>query len=385
MEPNRCRTSGRRSRAAFALVILLSSAGAYAEEPAPAEPNPAPAEAKSKKTAAETDAWFDLRFYGIDFGRSVLMESFPALGRLEILTESGGGIIGRNYYRLPDGSRRAEPERWPGFGAPTSEAALRSLAADIWLRLTQFLDEGERFRAFAFARSRIESNLASDADVTPALFTAARRESAGTFENSIGIGAGYSSVKKPAGSWSREGLSADLCYELSLDLFPSDLSTAFVHEVSGELSGFLPLYSSDRMRLTLREHVLASALLGAYIPEARLSSLGGNRYLPYWALGGIVRGVPDNACDGRLKAANNLELALTLPQVFKGFAVPTLAAFVDAGIADDGAFNPDPGTFRLTAGAYITVEVFGFNVFGGAAINVLSGWFGPILGVGAHF
>ncbi|GEM_PF-2451596 len=385
MKLNRYRISGLLSRAAFALFFLLASTGAYAEEPAQAVAPPAPAEAKPEKTAAETDAWFDLRFYGIDFGRTVLMESFPSLGRLEILTESGGGIIGRNYYRLPDGSRRAEPERWPGLGAPTSEAALRSLAADIWLRLTQFIDEGERFRAFAFARSRIESNLAADADVTPSLFAAARRESAGTFENSIGVGAGFSSMKKPAGSWSREGLSADLCYELSLDLFPSDLSTAFVHEVSGEFSGFFTLYSSDRVRLALREHVLASALLGAYVPEARLSSLGGNRYLPYWALGGIVRGVPDNACDGRLKAADNLELALTLPKILKGFAIPTLAAFVDAGIADDGAFNPDPGTFRLTTGAYLNVEVFGFNVFGGAAVNVLSGWFGPILGVGAHF
>jgi hypothetical protein len=369
METIRARAT--RSPAVIAVIVALILIGTFplASEEAPSAPLPD----------------FNFRFWGLDLMHTSLIRGPLPWGALEFTGASGGGVIDRNYFRLADGSRRPEAAAWPGFSPPTGGEELTTLTADLWLRLTQYLDSGSHFRAFAYARSRLVRNIAADSLVIPTLFTVGLPEAQGTFENSLGGGFGYTAMAKPAGDWSRKGVRADICYEWSYELYPQDLSTAFVHEISAEFSLFLPLYSSDALRLVLAEHALASALLGGTIPEQRLSSLGGNRYLPFDALGGIVRGVDDNAADGRLKAANNVELALFFPGLFKGVLVPGVLLFFDAGIADDGAFGSDPGTLRLSTGGAITAEAFGFYLYGGGALNVLTGRLEPYVGIGTHF
>jgi hypothetical protein len=372
MESIRARVS--RSPAAITLLIALIALIALCFSPLAAE-EPASAPLPS----------FNFRFWGLDLAHTSLFKSPLPWGALEFTGASGGGIIERNYFRLVDGSRRPEAVLWPGFSSPTGEEELTTITADLWLRLTQYLDAGSHFRAFAYARSRLIRNIAADAGVVPALFAAGLPEAQGTFENSLGGGLGYTDLAKPSGDWSRKGFRADLCYEWSYELYPEDLSAAFVHEISAEVSLFLPLFSSETLSLVIADHALGSALLGGAIPEQRLSSLGGNRYLPFDALGGIVRGVDDNAADGRLKAANNVELALFFPKLFKGIVVPGILLFFDSGIADDGAFGSDPGTLRLSTGGALTFEAFGFYLYGGGALNVLTGRLEPYVGIGTHF
>jgi hypothetical protein len=368
--------------AAFILIALFSQGL-----------SPAQAKETSEGENREDSPWstsLGFRIIGLDL--SAKKTIYPFLGGTELLSMAGGGIISRAFFRLPDGSRAPEPAAWPGFGASVSADAMRSLDGDLWLRATQYLDASEHFRAFAFGRGQILANLAADPALQPRLLSTSLPEAAGSLESTLGAGAGYTALRNDGTSGQKAGFWADISYEWSHELYLRDASEADVHEVCLEFTGYFPLIENGLLRLALNEHLLGSALLGPAIPEHRLSTIGGNRYKPYPAIGGLVRGTPDYAGDGRLKAANNLELELSFHGLFfrdkpelRGAVTPGILIFFDAGIHDDGAFQADPSGLRLGTGAALSLSLLGNRLYAGAAINALSGAVWPYWGLGSHF
>jgi hypothetical protein len=304
---------------------------------------------------------FGLRLFGLDLDFTTDIPNLLPVGKTELLSSFGGGLVSRGFYRDASGARADGPG-----------GAISSVDADYWLKATQYLDRASRLRASLFLRGQALSNL-RDAGGAPSLLAASGLpESSGAAELGAGAAFGYTDLDRKTASGQEIGIRADLSYEFSYELYPASMSTGMVNEFAAEFSGFLPLVDSQALSLVLGEHLLASALVGTGIPEFRRSQLGGNRYLPYKALGGIVRGLPDNSRDGLLKAANNLELRLTLPSVLKGALIPGFIAFVDTGISDDGAYGADLGTFGLTGGGVVTVKVIGFTLYAGGVVDMLT-------------
>jgi hypothetical protein len=319
-------------------------------------------------------AWtpgFGVRLFGLDLNFTSVAEDLLPLGKTELLAEFGGGYLSRGYYRLSRTERSDDPR-----------GKLSCVDADMWLRGTQYLDKASRLRAALFLRAQSLSNLGSGAAEPGLLQASGLPEARGSFETGAGAAFGYTDMKRATASGQEIGWKADLSYEWSFELYPAGPERATVNEVALEFSGFLPLLDTDIVSLSLCEHILGSALLGLP-PEHRLSSIGGNRYLPYAALGGLVRGVADNYGDGGYKVGDNLELRLEFPAVFKKIVIPGITLFADAGYA--GYSGDDPGVFRTSAGAFATLRALGFVLGGGVVYEFTQGAFAPHIALGTQF
>lgn len=331
------------------------------------------ASAQSEDILKNWSPGFGLRLLGLDLDFTSSIPELLPIGKTEIVAAFGGGYVGRGHYRNPDGSRTAD-----------ARGVLNVIDADMWLRATQFLDSDSRLRAAIFLRGESQSALRDSGGSASLLSLSGLPDSAGFAELGAGAAFGYTLLDEKTSADQEIGLRADLSYEFSYDYYPAAMASGLVHEAAVEFSGFLPLADTESVSLVLCEHLLASALMGD-VPSHRLSSIGGNRYLAYKALGGLVRGSPDYSGDGRLKAADNLELRLALPALFKKVVIPGLTLFADSGIADDGHYAYDPGTFRLSAGAIATVTAFGFTLGGGGVYEFMTGSFQPYVALGAQF
>ncbi len=316
---------------------------------------------------------FGLRLFGLDLDFSSTMPELLPIGKTELLAQFGGGLAGRGYYRNADGTRSAD-----------ARGKLQSADADFWLRGTQYLDKASRFRAALFLRGETMGNLWNGANGATLLALSGLPDAPGFAELGAGAALGLTALDRKTSSGQEIGVRLDWCYEFSYDFYPMAMLSASTNEISLEFSGFLPLVDNEAISLVLAEHLLYSALVGG-APEHRLSRIGGNRFTPYPALGGLVRGVPDYSGDGRIKTGDNLDLRLEFPSLFKKVVIPGLTAFADAGIADDGKFGPDPGSLRLSAGALATLRAFGFVLGGGVAYEFMTRSFGPYVALGTQF
>jgi hypothetical protein len=316
---------------------------------------------------------FGLRLFGLDLDFTSSVPKLLPIGKTELLAAFGGGYVSRGYYRNADGTRSA-----------AALGKLNDVDADMWLRATQYLDGDSHLRAALFIRGESLMNARDSGSAASLLALSGLPDAAGFAELGAGAAFGYTLMDKKTSADHEIGLKADLSYEFSYDFFPATMNSALVHEVALEFSGFLPLVDTDAVSLVLCEYLLGSALMGD-APEHRLSRIGGNRFSAYKALGGLVRGSPDYSGDGRLKAADNLELRLALPALFKKVVIPGLTLFADTGIADDGHYASDPGTFRLSSGAIVTVTAFGFTLGAGGVYEFMTGSFNPYVALGTQF
>lgn len=342
----------------LAATTLAFAAGAQAEE----------------ESAKGWTPGFGLRLLGLDLDFTTDIPALLPVGKTEFHVALGGGYVGRGFYRNADGTRADAPN-----------GAIDYIDADVWLKGTQYLDKASLLRASLWLRGQSLQN-ARDSGGEPSLLAlSGLPEASGAAELGAGAALGYTDYRRKTSAEQETGVKADLSYEFSFEYYPAAMSSGLVHEFAAEFSGFLPLVDTPDVSLVLGEHLLASALFGSSVPEFRRSGLGGNRFSPYKALGGIVRGVPDNYGDGLLKVGENLELRIAFPSLFKGIVIPGVTVFADAGLADDGAYGADLDTFRVSSGAIATIRTLGFTLGGGAVYEFTQGYFGPYIALGTQF
>lgn len=317
---------------------------------------------------------FGLRLFGLDLTFTDDIPNLLPIGKTQFHFAFGGGYVGRGFYRNADGSR-----------STAASGKISSIDADLWLRGTQYLDKASHLRAAAFLRGQSLQNVRDSGGELSLLAISGLPESWGAAELGAGAAFGYTDYDKKTSSGQEVGLEADICYEFSYEFCPATMTTGLVNEFAAEFSGFLPILDTESVSLVLGEHLLASALVGSGIPEYRRSSLGGNRFSPYKAIGGIVRGVPDNYGDGLLKVGENLELRIAFPSLLKGIVIPGLTVFADAGLADNGNYGADLDTFRVSSGAIVTIKTLGFTLGGGVVYEFTQGYFGPYIALGTQF
>jgi hypothetical protein len=292
-----------------------------------------------------------------------------------LLADLAGGYLMDAYWRDASGNRLSpESPGFPDRAAFWTWQARARLGASIGLLRSESLGKNV-LSLDTFYKSDYRSNGNNGAF----LFQGSEANRYGSWENSFFSALSLDLVEVDSRAATMRGPTCTLSAEWAPDWdWNRVFGRASYARLSLNGSVYVPLVAQGPVRLYLGERLAADALFGDEIPFDQLNrmAIGTIAWLvSYPGTGYALRGVEAGRLDSRLKIVNNLDLRLTLPDLFGRLCVPEIFVFFDAAAYGDPGYSLNYGASGLySAGLGLYLHLIVKKFFGLDELPLLAGY-----------